>query len=99
MNDTSPTSTSDDSALKQEKSWSELTDSEKIERMREIVKSLANYTIPRIQRQTIKLERDFYNHSHNEKGEIVTKVERYDSENSELGGILARNSNPGEVYF
>ena len=63
------------------KDWKELTDSEKIERMREIVKNLQNQN-SRYYSENNRLRVKVANHVHNEKGEAVEmkKIERYDDE-------------------
>lgn len=65
-----------DSQPQREKYWTELTDTEKVERMRLIVKTLirdqAN-EIERLRVQLIEMERKFNHHSHYDNELIYTK--------------------------
>lgn len=76
-----------------EKYWKELKSSEKIERMREIVKGL-KATINFLESRVSKLQR----HSHNERGEavLVEGLEGYFGGNEIQS---PRSTNPDEVYF
>lgn len=88
---------------KKEKYWAELTDSEKIERMREIIKQ-NDYRLNKIyqlENKISKLRTLLISHSHSELG-VVSKIEQYDnldSPNCVTGGGIASSLPPTEVYF
>jgi len=77
------------------KPWDEITADEKIERMREIVKSLS-MSVGRLQSDNHVLRQNFKKHSHTEK-EIVIPYDEYASNNS-LNGIDSKLS-AGQNYF
>jgi len=71
--------------------WSELTDSEKIERMRQHVKILENQ-IGGIH----AVHQGLLRHQHNISGQMVTLFEPH---RGTVGEALGRRENPDEVYF
>ena len=68
------------------KEWEVLNDSEKIERMREIVKGLQSQLI-RVETSNSNLRLKLSQHGHNDKGEAIEikKIERYDDTLNECG--------------
>ena len=70
------------------KDWDEITSDEKIERMREIIKSQSQ-NISRLQVDLHRIRRAFVQHSHTEKS-IVVPFDEYGGEG--LAGIAALNS-------
>ena len=82
------------------KMWKDLTDAEKIVRLREELKN-RDYTISSLQQRVSRLESLFKNHSHLESGEVVQKV---NSMGLGLGAVSGNSlksvsANPDDVYF
>lgn len=70
------------------KDWNDITSDEKIERMREIIKSLQN-NIGRTQTDIHHIKRNFAQHTHGDKGINVPYNEYY---GNELGACLVNDS-------
>ncbi len=79
-----------------EKYWSEIDTKEKIERLRNLVKSQLQ-TISRLEQELNRFKR----HSHNEKGEavIVESLSGYYGGNEIAGGSLRNTNDKDEVYI
>lgn len=75
------------------KKWDDITDAEKIERMREIIKSLQSW-VGRTQSDVHHVRENFSKHSHTDKG-IVVPFNEYN--NSNTSGVAASLGNEG--YF
>lgn len=56
--------------------WDQLTDSQKVERMRDIIKNL-NRTVGFLQQRLNKYESDFYQHQHDADGGITKKIKQF----------------------
>lgn len=82
--------------------WKDLTDAEKIKRLREEVKN-REWRIVNLEQRLSQLEQLVKNHNHLENGDVVQKV------NAGFGGGLgtitgnsalkAKSENPDDVYF
>ncbi len=85
-----------------EKYWSELNDSEKMERMRSIIHSL-QYSIERVEKENYRLRKHFYKHQHDQVTQIVLgALDAYDNGDCSLtprGRRIGDGNNPNEVYF
>lgn len=79
------------------KMWRDLTSDEKIERMRETIKSL-QYVIGELQRKSQNAINDFQNHEHL-NGKIVKDIKTYNSEFSSTLISSQEKEESGEVYF
>lgn len=83
------------------KMWKDLTDSEKIERMREIIKQM-QYQISTCQGNTQDLKNDFQNHAHID-GKIMKDVKAFNNCGMGLLGAksaLSREDETlGSVFF
>lgn len=77
------------------KPWDEITADEKIERMREIIKSLS-MSVGRLQSDNHVLRQNFKKHSHTDK-EIVIPYDEYVSNNA-LNGIASQTLS-GQNFF
>jgi hypothetical protein len=84
------------------KGWTTLTDTEKIERLREIIKQKTYFEnmVYELQNKVQKLRQLLVKHSHNGT-DVVSKVEEYDNLNSgyAIGSLNSSNENPDEVFF
>lgn len=87
----------------QPKGWMQLSDTEKIERLRDIIKQKAYWEnrVYQLERNMQKLRELLVKHSHNDK-EVVAAIEKYDN----IGADCAKaecsggsNQKPEEVYF
>lgn len=99
MNDNSTTLGIGGAAWKEPKMWKDLTVEEKIERMREQIKSMS-YSVGNAIGQVQDLRNDFQNHAHLD-GKVVKDIKT--ANYSRLGGV-SKLANPeaeakGEVYF
>jgi predicted RNase H-like nuclease (RuvC/YqgF family) len=81
------------------KEWEELNDSEKIERMREVIKNLQS-SLSRVERSNNSLRIKLSQHGHNDKGEPVEikKIERYDDSLGDCG-VVCGSSLSTKNYF
>lgn len=70
------------------KDWNDITDSEKIERMREIIKGLSS-NVSRLQSDLRTLKNSFKNHAYVD-GKIVEPYNEYGNDNS-VGTALLSN--------
>lgn len=88
-----------DGEVHRTKYWDELTDSEKIERMRGIIKS-QRHTIDMFAEQFHKLDTIFYNHFHAEK-EIVVPAKNFSRIMGMTGDDYSpkRNIDSGPTWF
>jgi len=75
------------------KPWSELTDAQKIERQRDVIKDLQR-TVGFMNDRLLRLESNFNQHSHTEKGIVVPLL--HNGLTSALGQV-AKLANPN--YF
>ena len=83
-----------------EKMWKELTVDEKVERMREMIKS-QNYKINNANSKIDDLTNDFKNHEHL-NGKVVKDIKIYNSGDSIRGVSLSASAEAekeGNVYF
>lgn len=87
------TSANPNTAYVPPKSWEKLSDSEKIERMREIIHSLTSQIYSN-RDKTEKNRTDLLNHRHDIHGEVLQKMPLYEN----LGGV-AKSNNPTSNYF
>lgn len=84
-----------------EKYWSELTETERVERLRQVIKTM-QYTIEYVQSENIKLRNHFYKHFHNADGKLMGPINEYDGSTLSNSCGLARiggSSNPDETYI
>ena len=97
MNENCKTS---DSKYVPPKEWEVLSDSEKIERMREIVKNLQS-SLSRVERSNNNLRVKLSQHGHNDKGESVEikKIERYDDSLSDCSNVCGLGPLSTKNYF
>lgn len=83
------------------KMWKDLTDSKKIERMREIIKQM-QYQISTCQGNTQDLKNDFQNHAHLD-GKIMKDVKTLNNCGLGLAGaksaFLREDESLGSVFF
>jgi hypothetical protein len=77
-----------------EKFWTELTIEEKLERSRQIIKTLSNH-LAQAQSDVHHLREGLRQHTHSEKG-IVVPWNEYDNRSNALGVAAIRG---GEDYF
>lgn len=85
-----------------EKYWLELTDSEKIERIRSIIKQNEYFKekVYKLERKISKIINLVANHTHNERGIAVKPIDTYFQEDNELCGVGSSiNRNEKEIYF
>lgn len=86
------------------KNWAELNDSMKIERIREIIKSLQDYAF-RLGEENRNLRKKLKAHKHDDKGMAFEQRElsEYDYEANSLANSLSPkgelSSNAGNYYF
>ena len=84
--------------LSREKYWKELSDTEKIERMRLIIKSQGR-EIESLSRLISKIEKRFRFHNHLDS-KVVVDIERDNFEYGiGVGKLLPGDDSKGEVYF
>lgn len=82
-----------------EKHWSELTDPEKIERMRSQVKYM-NGTIRQIQDAVDRLTSVFLQHQHWANGEVLVRAAESESSVTRRYGLIPDGKDEGDdVYF
>jgi hypothetical protein len=83
-----------------EKYWSELTVEEKVERLRQMLKGLADST-SRDHEKLYFLSDLFDIHEHNQRGETAVPSKKiYAGHQYPIGGkIQAKGGNPDDVYF
>lgn len=82
------------------KMWKDLTDAERIVRMREEIKN-KNWVINNLQQKISMVENLVKNHIHLDNGDVVQKVSSsYGILGNSIGGELKSNSdNTDDVYF
>lgn len=79
------------------KPWVELSDAEKIERLKEQVKSLISQHSS-MYSQFYKIERKFYSHDHDPRdGKLISKLEQYDG--GYIGGSTPGTGDSSKAYF
>jgi hypothetical protein len=104
MNETLSTGTSvkNPGEPSREKYWSELTSDERVERLRQVIKSL-QYRHDYTNEDMIKMQNHFYKHQHDAKGALIAPLTQYDGGlgGSLMGqvGVPTKGGNPNEVYF
>lgn len=86
-----------------EKYWSELGIEEKVERMRSIVRRQGDQ-LDRIETEFHSLRRQFANHEHNAKSEVVLPIDPgskggFGYSATEAPSRLRGSQDPNEVYF
>lgn len=99
-----------DNNTKREKFWEELTDSEKIERMRSIIKQKTYFEnlVTTLQQQVNELRRSVVYHNHID-GKVVEPISEYpksnncgialNSPNSVGSGLIGKPLSDKEIYF
>lgn len=85
-------------SVQREKYWSELTDTEKIERCRQEIKSLSSNLSSSLRRIEAKIDM-LMEHRHLPDGQVVKKIDKYDYLNKDYGAEKATPRIPGQEYF
>lgn len=85
-----------------QKYWKELDIEEKIERMREVMKSNMYFQEANTERIN-KISNHFYKHQHDSKGDMMAPLKEYGDDSyslsNKIGGKIGLGINNDEIYF